>query len=119
MSEKPTAARMEIQTPRAFPEKRTPADVEATEDTLHAELATVADRHNGDLDHATLTRALFDFADTYAEVHGVERGFEVRKPPDAFQHDDEVGVIIVPDADEPLAPVNFHVEEDGRWADAE
>ena len=90
-----------------LPQKRTPDDVEATEDTLHHELSMVCDRHNGDLSHAQIVRSLFDFADTYAMVQDVARHVERRESPEG----DDVAMVVVPDAEDSLAPINFEKHE--------
>ena len=111
MASEPTATRLGLQTDQPIPAQRSPDSVRADEETLSRELAAVVDRHNGDLDHATLVRALFDFADTYAELYDVERTVEFRAAPSDVANDGEIPVVIVPAAEEPLAPIDFQFEE--------
>jgi hypothetical protein len=106
----PTAEALGIQTDGPLPAKRSPDPIRADEDTLYRELSAVVDRHNGDIDHATLVRALFDYADTYAELYDIDRHVEFRSAPERATAD-ELPVVIVPAAAEPLAPINFELED--------
>lgn len=85
-------------------ERRSPDGVVADEETLNKELTMVADRHNGDLSHATIVRAVIDFADTYAKLKNVERHVEFREHPETGA---EVPMVIVPGADDAFAPLNW------------
>lgn len=87
------------------PGQRSPDNVVADQDTLSKELTMVVDRHNGDLSHATIVRAVIDFADTYAELKDVDRRIEFRKHPETGA---EVPTVVVPDADDgSVAPLNW------------
>lgn len=86
------------------PEQRSPDDVAATEETLNRELTMVADRHNGDLSHARIVRAVVDFADTYAEHTDVDRRVEFREHPETGE---SVPMVVVPEADDSFAPLNW------------
>lgn len=103
-----TLAAMGLDDPTPLPQSRSPEGVDESEDTLYQELALVADRHNNALSHADLARALFDFADSYAEVHDIERSVDRRRHP---RRDESVPLVVVPDADQSLSPVGYEIGE--------
>ena len=90
--------------PSEIPTDRKRAGVDADRDTFHDEISFVVERHEGPLSRAEIVQALFDFADSYADVLDVPMDVEEATDPDGK----EVMLVRFPEDDINPSPI-------GKW----